>query len=165
MGTRIGLLKIPVLRLVLCLVLYTCFAFYCISAVLRDRCWFCCSVLTAAVTLLLLLLVCGLVCKTLLYCGVQGDMVYSLLSILGTHNRDDMSRTLLAMSTSSDSCLAMRQSGSTRFIDSLVMCLIQHQRLCSSYMYRLQRLMYCSYWHRYQNENVGNYVQMIIVIG
>ena len=38
-------------------------------------------------------------------------MVYSLLSILGTHNREDMSRTLLAMSTSSDSCLAMRQSG------------------------------------------------------
>jgi len=49
MGTRIGLLKIPVLNLLLCLVLYTCFAFYCISAVLRDRCWFCCSVLTATV--------------------------------------------------------------------------------------------------------------------
>ena len=51
MGTRIGLLKIPVLSLVLCLVLYrpTCFAFYCISAVLCDRCWFCCSVLTATV--------------------------------------------------------------------------------------------------------------------
>ena len=43
--------------------------------------------------------------------GVQGEMVYSLLSILGTHNREDMSHTLLAMSTSSDSCLAMRQSG------------------------------------------------------
>ena len=40
---------ILVLSLVLCLVLYTCFAFYCISAVLRDRCWFCCSVLTATV--------------------------------------------------------------------------------------------------------------------
>jgi len=49
MGTRIGLLKIPVLNLVLCLVLYTCFALYCISAVLRDRCWFCCSVMTATV--------------------------------------------------------------------------------------------------------------------
>ena len=49
MGTRIGLLKIPVLSLVLWLVLYTCFAFYCISAVLRDRCWFCCSVMTATV--------------------------------------------------------------------------------------------------------------------
>ena len=49
MGTRIGLLKIPMLNLVLCLVLYTCFAFYCISAVLCDRCCFCCSVLTATV--------------------------------------------------------------------------------------------------------------------
>ena len=27
----------------------TCFAFYCISAVLRDRCWFYCSVLAATV--------------------------------------------------------------------------------------------------------------------
>ena len=43
-------LKIPVLNLVLCLVVYsTCFAFYCISAVLRDRCWFCCSILTATI--------------------------------------------------------------------------------------------------------------------
>ena len=33
----------------LCLVVYTCFAFYCISAVLSDRCWFCCSILTATV--------------------------------------------------------------------------------------------------------------------
>ena len=49
MCTLIGLLKIPVLNLVLCLVLYTCFAFYCISVVLRDRCWFCCSVMTATV--------------------------------------------------------------------------------------------------------------------
>ena len=38
-------------------------------------------------------------------------MVYSLLSMLGTHDRDDMSKTLLAMSRSADSCLAMRQSG------------------------------------------------------
>ena len=28
---------------------YTCFAFYCISAVLRDRCRFCCSVLTSTI--------------------------------------------------------------------------------------------------------------------
>jgi len=49
MGTRIGLLKIPVLNLVLCLVLYTCFALWYCSAVLRDRCWFCCSVMTATV--------------------------------------------------------------------------------------------------------------------
>ncbi len=38
-------------------------------------------------------------------------MVYSLLSMLGTHDKDDMSRTLLAMSSSQDSCVAMRQSG------------------------------------------------------
>ena len=41
------LLKIPELNLVSCLVLYTWFVFYCISAVLCDRCWFCCSVMTA----------------------------------------------------------------------------------------------------------------------
>lgn len=39
------------------------------------------------------------------------DMVHSLLSMLGTHDKDDMSRTLLAMSNSKDSCAAMRQSG------------------------------------------------------
>jgi len=38
-------------------------------------------------------------------------MVYSLLSMLGTHDKDDMSQTLLAMSSSQDSCVAMRQSG------------------------------------------------------
>ena len=31
--------------------------------------------------------------------------------MLGTHDKDDMSRTLLAMSSSQDSCIAMRQSG------------------------------------------------------
>ena len=46
----IGQLMIPVLNLVLCLVVYICSAFYCISAVLRERCWFCCSVLTANTT-------------------------------------------------------------------------------------------------------------------
>lgn len=39
------------------------------------------------------------------------DMVQSLLSMLGTHDKDDMSRTLLAMSNSKDSCAVMRQSG------------------------------------------------------
>ena len=38
-------------------------------------------------------------------------MVYSLLSMLGTHDPEDMSQTLLAMSSSADSCVAMRQSG------------------------------------------------------
>lgn len=37
--------------------------------------------------------------------------MYSLLSMLGTHDKDDMSQTLLAMSNSQDSCVAMRQSG------------------------------------------------------
>jgi len=31
--------------------------------------------------------------------------------MLGTHDKDDMSQTLLAMSSSQDSCVAMRQSG------------------------------------------------------
>lgn len=44
-------------------------------------------------------------------CGTKVEMVYSLLSMLGTHDKDDMSRTLLAMSNSLDSCIAMRQSG------------------------------------------------------
>lgn len=47
-------------------------------------------------------------------------MVYSLLSMLGTHDKDDMSRTLLAMSSSQDSCIAMRQSGN---------CLHHHDHL------------------------------------
>ena len=42
---------------------------------------------------------------------VEVEMVYSLLSMLGTHDKDDMSQTLLAMSSSADSCVAMRQSG------------------------------------------------------
>ncbi|KAK8785388.1 hypothetical protein V5799_008249 [Amblyomma americanum] len=39
------------------------------------------------------------------------EMVYSLLSMLGTHDKEDLSRTLLTMSGSQESCLAMRQSG------------------------------------------------------
>ena len=39
------------------------------------------------------------------------DVVYSLLSMLGTHDKDDMSRTLLAMSSTQDGCAAMRKSG------------------------------------------------------
>ena len=31
--------------------------------------------------------------------------------MLGTHDKDDIARTLLAMSSSTDSCSAMRQSG------------------------------------------------------
>ncbi|XP_052794606.1 adenomatous polyposis coli homolog isoform X2 [Mya arenaria] len=43
--------------------------------------------------------------------GTKVEMVYGLLSMLGTHDKDDMSKTLLAMSSSQDSCIAMRQSG------------------------------------------------------
>nr|XP_045605342.1 adenomatous polyposis coli protein-like isoform X3 [Procambarus clarkii] len=39
------------------------------------------------------------------------EMVYGLLSMFSSGDRDDMSRTLLAMSSSPDSCVAMRQSG------------------------------------------------------
>jgi adenomatosis polyposis coli protein len=42
---------------------------------------------------------------------LQVEMVYGLLSMLGSHNKEEMSLTLLAMSSSPDSCIAMRQSG------------------------------------------------------
>ena len=42
----------------------------------------------------------------------KADMVSSLLTMLGcSHDADDMAKTLLAMSSSPDSCAAMRQSG------------------------------------------------------
>lgn len=37
--------------------------------------------------------------------------MFWLLSMLATRDKDDMSRTLLAMSSSQESCLAMRKSG------------------------------------------------------
>lgn len=44
--------------------------------------------------------------------GAKVDVVYSLLGMLGgAEGREDMSATLLSMSSSMDSCLAMRQSG------------------------------------------------------
>ncbi|KAM8960450.1 adenomatous polyposis coli protein 2 [Pelodytes ibericus] len=39
------------------------------------------------------------------------EVVFWLLSMLATRDKDDMSRTLLAMSSSQDSCQAMRKSG------------------------------------------------------
>ncbi|XP_061456687.1 adenomatous polyposis coli protein 2 [Rhineura floridana] len=39
------------------------------------------------------------------------EMVFWLLSMLATRDKEDMSRTLLAMSSSQESCLAMRKSG------------------------------------------------------
>uniref|UniRef100_UPI00398EAA62 adenomatous polyposis coli protein 2 n=1 Tax=Pristiophorus japonicus TaxID=55135 RepID=UPI00398EAA62 len=43
--------------------------------------------------------------------GSKVEMVFWLLSMLATRDKDDMSRTLLAMSSSQDSCVAMRKSG------------------------------------------------------
>uniref|UniRef100_A0A1B6D309 Adenomatous polyposis coli protein n=1 Tax=Clastoptera arizonana TaxID=38151 RepID=A0A1B6D309_9HEMI len=52
--------------------------------------------------------------------GAKVEMVYSLLSMLGTHDRDEMTRTLLAMSSSPESCIAMRQSGCLPLLVQLV---------------------------------------------
>ncbi|XP_043577271.1 adenomatous polyposis coli protein 2 isoform X2 [Chiloscyllium plagiosum] len=43
--------------------------------------------------------------------GSKVEMVFWLLSMLATRDKEDMSRTLLAMSSSQDSCVAMRKSG------------------------------------------------------
>lgn len=43
--------------------------------------------------------------------GLQVDMVFWLLSMLASRDREEMSRTLLAMSSSQESCIAMRKSG------------------------------------------------------
>ncbi|XP_031430599.1 adenomatous polyposis coli protein 2 isoform X2 [Clupea harengus] len=43
--------------------------------------------------------------------GSKVEMVFWLLSMLATRDREEMSRTLLAMSSSQDSCIAMRRSG------------------------------------------------------
>lgn len=68
---------------------------------------------------------------------LQVEMVYSLLSMLGTHDKDDMSRTLLAMSSSQDSCIAMRQSGCLPLLIQLLhgndkdsLLLGDHNQLC-----------------------------------
>lgn len=52
-----------------------------------------------------------LCCMFLITVLWQVEMVYGLLSMFSSGDRDDMSRTLLAMSSSPDSCVAMRQSG------------------------------------------------------
>lgn len=41
----------------------------------------------------------------------QVEMVFWLLSMLANRDKEEMSRTLLAMSSSQDSCIAMRKSG------------------------------------------------------
>ncbi|KAF6017239.1 hypothetical protein EB796_024448 [Bugula neritina] len=52
--------------------------------------------------------------------GTKVQMVYSLISMLGTHDPEDMSQTLLAMSSSPDSCIAMRQSGCLPLLVQLI---------------------------------------------
>ncbi|XP_018399631.1 PREDICTED: uncharacterized protein LOC108777290 [Cyphomyrmex costatus] len=52
--------------------------------------------------------------------GAKVDMVYNLLGMLGKNGRDDMSTTLLSMSTSIDSCLVMRQSGCLPLLVQLI---------------------------------------------
>ncbi|MEQ2287241.1 hypothetical protein AMECASPLE_010376 [Ameca splendens] len=43
--------------------------------------------------------------------GSKVEMVFWLLSMLANRDKDEMSRTLLALSSSQDSCIAMRKSG------------------------------------------------------
>ncbi|XP_014283786.1 uncharacterized protein [Halyomorpha halys] len=52
--------------------------------------------------------------------GTKVEIVYNLLSMLGTHDRAEMTSTLLAMSSSPDSCRAMRQSGCLSLLVQLV---------------------------------------------
>ncbi|XP_043679149.1 uncharacterized protein LOC122634351 isoform X5 [Vespula pensylvanica] len=53
--------------------------------------------------------------------GAKVDVVYNLLSMLGSsEGREDMSATLLSMSTSIDSCLVMRQSGCLPLLVQLI---------------------------------------------
>lgn len=43
--------------------------------------------------------------------GAKVDIVYGLLAMLGANEGADMGHTLLALSSSPESCLAMRKSG------------------------------------------------------
>lgn len=52
--------------------------------------------------------------------GAKVDVVYNLLGMLERNGRDDMSTTLLSMSTSIDSCLVMRQSGCLPLLVQLI---------------------------------------------
>ncbi|XP_036148505.1 uncharacterized protein LOC105840120 isoform X2 [Monomorium pharaonis] len=52
--------------------------------------------------------------------GAKMDVVYNLLDMLEKNGRDDMSTTLLSMSTSVDSCLVMRQSGCLPLLVQLI---------------------------------------------
>jgi len=50
-------------------------------------------------------------CSLLTVFSPQVEMVFWLLSMLANRDKEEMSRTLLALSSSQDSCIAMRKSG------------------------------------------------------
>ena len=53
--------------------------------------------------------------------GAKVDVVYNLLGILGSAgSREDMSATLLSMSSSADTCLVMRESGCLPLLIQLI---------------------------------------------
>lgn len=52
--------------------------------------------------------------------GAKVDVVYNLLGMLEKNGQEDMSTTLLSMSTSIDSCLVMRQSGCLPLLVQLI---------------------------------------------
>lgn len=52
--------------------------------------------------------------------GAKVDVVYNLLSMLEKNGREDMSTTLLSMSTSIDNCLVMRKSGCLPLLVQLI---------------------------------------------
>ena len=83
-----------------------------------------------------------------MYLYPQVEMVYSLLSMLGTHDKDDMSQTLLAMSSSQDSCVAMRQSGIVS--SSLYLSCCCPAKLHCVSKKKLCQLIFCSFSVKYE---------------
>lgn len=53
----------------------------------------------------------GIPALNMLFCTLQVEMMFWLLSMLASRDREEMSRVLLAMSSSQESCIAMRKSG------------------------------------------------------
>lgn len=75
--------------------------------------------------------------------GAKVEMVYSLLSMLGTHDREQMTTTLLAMSSSPDSCQAMRQSGCVPLLVQLVHAREESAVVRQRASQALHNLVYC----------------------
>ncbi|XP_068599745.1 adenomatous polyposis coli protein 2-like, partial [Brachionichthys hirsutus] len=59
--------------------------------------------------------------------GSKVEMVFWLLSMLANRDKEEMSRTLLALSSSQDSCLAMRRSGCVPLLVQIL-----HEAPCSN---------------------------------